>query len=198
MTERDEAVDDRETPADPGGPVAEALAEPPAGFRWPIAVERPIAAPADAVWRAISTPGNLEPGHPFVHRNPVHRWPGPDSHDEVRYLSGWIFERRFRRWREGEGYDLEIGRPGGRTSFVSWRVRPVDETSCRFRITVYPFALQRLPVVVRWVPYLLYLRPRLASYLTSVIRGFEWYLTHGEPVPRDHFGRHPWFSAPRE
>ena len=39
------------------------------------------------------------------------------------------------------------------------------------------------------------LRPLLAEYLSSVVRGFEWYVTRGEAVPRDQFGPHPWFSA---
>jgi hypothetical protein len=35
----------------------------------------------------------------------------------------------------------------------------------------------------------------LKKYLESVVRGFEWYVMRGEPVPRNQFGRHPWFSA---
>ena len=88
-------------------------------FRWPVAAERRLEAPASRVWEVISAPGNLETCHPFCARNPVHRWPGADSHDEIHYLSGRVFERRFRSWIEGVGYDLEVGRPGGRTSSVT-------------------------------------------------------------------------------
>jgi hypothetical protein len=35
----------------------------------------------------------------------------------------------------------------------------------------------------------------LGKYLQSVVKGFEWYVTRGEPVPRDQFGKHTWFSA---
>jgi len=42
---------------------------------------------------------------------------------------------------------------------------------------------------------MLYIRPMLKTYLSSVTRGFEWYVTSGEPVPRNHFGRHSWFSG---
>ena len=35
----------------------------------------------------------------------------------------------------------------------------------------------------------------LSSYLGSVLGGVAWYAERGEPVPRDAFGRHPWFSA---
>lgn len=163
-------------------------------FKWPVAVVQPIAAPAEKVWDAISMPGNLELCHPFCRKNPVHVWPGPDSHDEVHYLSGWVYERRFLHWLEGEGYDLQIGRPGGGTSFVSWRISPVDEQNCTLAITVLPDALQNIPVVFRWLPYVVRLRPMLKSYLRSVVKGFEWYVTHGEPVPRNQFGTHPWFS----
>ena len=140
-------------------------------------------------------PGNLEVCHPFCASNPVHVWPGPNSNDEIRYLSGWVYERRFRRWIEGSGYDLEIGRHGGGKSFVSWRIYPIDDRSCTLRITVYPNVLQDLPVVIRWLPHKLRLRPMLEKYLQSVVKGFEWYVTRGVPVPRDNFGRHPWFSA---
>lgn len=164
-------------------------------LQWPVASEQMIAAPAQEVWNAISRPGNLKLCHPFCASNPVQVWPGPDSRDEVHYLSGWVYERRFLRWHDGIGYDLEIGRRGGGTSSVSWRITPVDENSCVLRITVYPDILQNWPTAVRWIPYLLRLRPMLKKYLESVVRGFEWYVMRGEPVPRNQFGRHPWFSA---
>jgi hypothetical protein len=166
-------------------------------LQWPVASEQMIAAPAQEVWNAISRPGNLKLCHPFCASNPVQVWPGPDSRDEVHYLSGWVYERRFLRWHDGIGYDLEIGRRGGSTSSVSWRITPVDENSCVLRITVYPDILQNWPTAVRWIPYLLRLRPMLKKYLESVVRGFEWYVMRGEPVPRNQFGRHPhpWFSA---
>lgn len=119
------------------------------------------------------------------------------SRDEVHYLNGWVFERRFNSWFEGAGYDLEIGRRGGRQSFVSWRIRPINAERSVLQIAVYPYVLQEWPVVIRWLPYRLRVRPLLTQYLSSVCGGFEWYITRGEPVPRNHFGPHPWFSASR-
>lgn len=169
--------------------------DPTVGFKWPVSAKKVIAAPANEVWDAISRPGNLELCHPFCTSNPVQVWPGPDSRDEVHYLSGWVYERRFIRWIDGVGYDLEIGRPGGGQSLVSWRIAQIDDQSCTLRISVCPYALQNLPAVVRWIPYVLRLRPLLRAYLDSVVRGFEWYVTRGEPVPENAFGTHPWFSA---
>lgn len=170
--------------------------DPAVGFKWPVSVNRKIRAPAHDVWNAISRPGNLELCHPFCVSNPVHAWPGPDSHDEIHYLSGWQFERQFREWIEGVGYDLEIGRKGGGQSLVSWRIVPVDDLSCTLRITVCPPALQNLPIVIRWVPHVLWLQPQLRKYLDSVVRGFEWYIVRREAVPRNAFGTHRWFSDP--
>lgn len=165
-------------------------------FGRPIAVQRKIAAPAEEVWDAISMPGNLELCHPFCASNPVRSWPGPDSRDEVHYLSGWIFDRQFKHWINGSGYDLEIGRKGGGArSYVSWRISADDERACTLKITVYPQRLQGWPRVLQWIPHWLRIRPFLKSYLGSVVRGVEWYVTRGEPVPRDQFGKHPWFSA---
>jgi hypothetical protein len=164
------------------------------GFRWPITVSHSIAASADKVWEVIAMPGNLEPCHPFCAKNPVEVWPGAGSRDEIYYLSGWIFERRFNRWIEGVGYDLEIGRSGGRTSFVSWRIMPQGNQNCVLIITIYPHVLQNVPLAVRWIPHVVRLAPMLRRYLSSVVRGFEWYVIRGEPVPRNQFGSHPWFS----
>ncbi len=140
-------------------------------------------------------PGNLELCHPFCAENPVFVWPGADSRDEIHYLSGWVFERRFVRWIDGVGYDLEIGRPGGGMSFVSWRILPHANGESTLRISVYPHVLQRWPAAIRWLPHRLRLRPMLTQYLSSVVGGFEWYVTRGEAVPRNHFGSHPWFSG---
>ena len=164
-------------------------------FRWPVSVERTIEASANAVWDVISRPGNMESWHPFCASNPVRAWPGPGSIDEVHYLSGWKLERRFDDWIEGVGYDLTIGRPGGRQSSVSWRISPVDDRSCRLSITLLLHALQNMPVAIRWIPHYLWLRPMMRKYLDSVVRGIEWYVTRGEPVARDQFGEHPWFST---
>jgi hypothetical protein len=96
------------------------LAEAPnPGFKWPVAVERTIAAPAQEVWEAISMSGNLESCHPFCARNPVKVWPGSNSQDEVHYLSGWVYERRFHQWIEGIGYDLEYPQNNGLSACAS-------------------------------------------------------------------------------
>ncbi len=165
------------------------------GFKWPVAAEQTIAAPAKEVWHVISKPGNLELCHPFCARNPVQVWSGADSRDEVHYLSGRVYERRFGQWLEGTGYDLEIRSRDDALASVSWRITPIDDQSCTLRITVYPYAFQKFPVVVRWFMYVLRLRPMLGAYLESVVKGFEWYVTRGEPVPRNQFGKHVWFSA---
>jgi hypothetical protein len=171
------------------------FADPLPGYKWPVEVTQPILAPAEKVWRTISLPGNLEQCHPFCAKNPVSVWPGEDSRDEIHYLSGWIYERKFTRWIDGIGYDLEIGRSGGGKSFVSWRIIPAGNDSCSLKIAVFPHILQNQPTAVRWLPYILYIAPLLRRYLSSVTRGFAWYVSRGVPVPRNRFGKHPWFSA---
>ena len=171
--------------------------DPRPGFKWPVTVAQLIQAPVDKVWGAISMPGNLELCHPFCAQNPVEVWPGEGSRDEVHYLNGLVFERRFCQWIDGVGYDLKIGMSGGSMSFVSWRIVPLDNHNCTLSITVYPHLFQNIPFTIRWLPYILYIGPKLRSYLSSVTKGFEWYVFRGEPVPRNQFGTHPWFSTPR-
>ena len=163
-------------------------------FKWPVGVTRRMPASAGDVWDVISRPGNLHLCHPFCAQNPVTDWPGPKSRDEVHYLNGVIYERRFKRWIEGAGYDLDIGLRDGPSSFVSWRITPRGDSSSELAIVVQPHVLQGVPTVIRWIPHLARVRPLLRDYLSSVVRGFEWYLRSGEPVPRNQFGTHPWFS----
>ncbi len=165
-----------------------------AAFRWPVSVRHPINAPAADVWSAISASGNLESCHPFCAENPVSVWPGAGSIDEVHYLNGLIYERRFNTWFDGEGYDLEIWFKRRKMADVYWRIASTGDDSSTLSITVLPQALQHLPVWIRWAPHLFMMRPRLKVYLDSVVMGFEWYVTRGESVPRNHFGTHPWFS----
>lgn len=156
-------------------------------FKWPISADVEIASPR-----------SLIASHPFLADNPVEAWAGADSRDEVHYLNGVVYQRRFRGWQEGAGFDLEIFHKGTKSAWVSWRIVPVvaacanDRTN--FSITVYPLVMQHLPPVVCWLPHLFVLRPRLRAYLESVVRGYEWYITKGEPVPRNQFGVHPWYS----
>ena len=163
-------------------------------FKWSVSASRTIAVPASKIWELISSPGSLPLYHPFCEKNPVFEWPGSNSFDEVHYFNGVVLARRFSDWYDDVGYDLEIGRSGGRTSFVSWRITPVKERRSSIEIVVYPHALQHLPIVARWLPHLVRLRPQLRSYLQSVVKGLDWFITQGQPVRRNQFGAHPWFS----
>jgi hypothetical protein len=168
------------------------------GFKWPVAVSRVIPATKQHIWDLISSPGMLPLYHPFCEKNPASEWPGPDSRDEIHYFNGLVLERRFFGWHEDVGYDLEIGRSGGRTSVVSWRIAEIKERRTEITITVYPFAVQHLPVILRWVPHLTIIRPQLTRYLESVVRGLDWFASMGETVRRNQFGSHPWFSPELE
>jgi len=170
--------------------------EPLTGFKWPVSVNRAIAAPPSRVWEVISSPGLMPLYHPFCKENRVHHWPGPGSRDEIHYFSGWVLRRNIIDWIDGVGLDLEIGRSGGRTSMVSWRIADRGEQRSSLRITIYPHVLQHLPTVARWFPHVVTLRPQLTRYLVSVVKGLDWFITFEEPVRRNQFGAHPWFSPP--
>ena len=165
-------------------------------FRWPISASATIDASPQQVWTTISTAGSLEGGHPFCADNTVSKWPGEGSVDAIRYLNGRAYERHFRGWHEGSGFDIELFHKGSELAWAIWRIAELGEGRSKLTITVYPNRLQRLPVVLRWAPHLFVVRPRLRSYLASVVNGYKWFIEKGEAVPRNQFGKHPWFSAP--
>ena len=164
-------------------------------YKWPVLVTRTIGASPESIWSAISRPGNLADCHPFCDKNPVYEWPGVGSRDAVYYYSGWVYQREFVNWIDGIGYDLTIGREGGGTSYVSWRIGCDQGGAGKLSITIYPHILQDIPAAIRWLPHIIYIQPELHSYLTSVVKGFEWFITKGKPVARDQFGSHKWFSG---
>lgn len=163
-------------------------------FKWPISVNRKIEASQKDIWKAISRSGNLEDCHPYCKKNPVYEWPGAGSRDSIFYYSGWVLHREFIDWIDGEGYDLTIGREGGRKSFVSWRITNDQENISTLRITIYPHVLQKIPIVIRWIPHVTSVKPSLYNYLEAVLKGFEWFITTGKPVRENQFGKHKWFS----
>ena len=152
----------------------------------------PVAKPD--LWQEISRAGSLNDTHPFCRSNKAIAWSIDDHKDELVYLSGLTFVRQFVTWNEGEGYQLIIGDKGGPQSFVRWEIESLSSTEAKLTITVYPYILAKLGKVLSFLPFQIYIKPRLSTYLKSVLRGHSHYLTTGEPVPRNHWGSHPWFS----
>ena len=164
-------------------------------FKWPVSVSRRIDARPQKIWSAITKPGNLKDCHPFCEKNPVYEWPGVGSKDVIHYYRGWVMQRDFVNWIDGVGYDLLIGREGGKKSYVSWRITEEQNDAGRLRITIYPDILQNTPIFIRWLPYKTILQPALHNYLESVLKVFEWFITTGKPVSKNQFGSHRWFSS---
>ena len=147
-------------------------------------------------WSIISTKSHLELFHPFCEKNPVKKWPGKGAVDELQYLNGWLFERNFLNWYENEGYDLLFGRKYGRQSYVSWRIAPTKyPTRSRISITIYPFVFNTGSKFFQKIPFSLFVKPQLDSYLRSVLGGLQWYVINQTPISRNHFGIHKWFSS---
>ncbi|MHA2104966.1 MAG: hypothetical protein ACW981_16175 [Candidatus Hodarchaeales archaeon] len=92
-----------------------------------------------------------------------------------------------------------IGRRGGKKrTEVHWEINQLEESVDKKRtvllITLKIPNFQNIPVIFRWIPHYFYLRPKMKKYLDSVVKGFHYYITTGEPVRRNQFGSHSWFS----
>ena len=160
----------------------------------PITVTQRIAAPPQDVWGLISAPGHLAQCHPFCAANPVHVWDGVGSHDTIEYYNGRVVDRRFMAWLEGEGYDLDVSDSAGPLASVSWRLAP-DGAGTSLSISLTPLMLSAMLRGIRGLTSLGVMRPMMLRYLRSVLRGIEYRVTTGQPVMRNQFGAHRWFSA---
>ena len=162
-----------------------------------VTVTRRVQAGADRMWQVISTPGYLEPCHPFCERNPVQSWSGEDAEDTIRYYGGRVVQRRFNAWLEGAGYDLVVVDTAGvEQASVRWRIKAGNDTACRLSVSLRFLGLDHLPAAIRWTLHHFLVRPRMKRYLEAVVAGVVYYAEVGEPVVRNQFGSHPWFSPP--
>ena len=168
------------------------------GRRRPVTATAEIAAPPEAVWEAISAPGNLEAAHPFVRENPVERWPGVGARDRIVYHNGLRMTRHLFAWHDGAdgvlGYDLDIWHRRASVSRVRWRVTAAGAGRSVLAITVWPYLLADWPPAARQVGQALGVWPMMRWYLRSVVRGFRHVVETKRPVRRNQFGPHPVFS----
>ena len=162
-------------------------------YKQSIQVVKEINATEDELWDVISQPGHLELTHPFSKSHSVTSWPGVESNDVLIYLSGLRYERYFTDWSEGSGYTLQIGGREGKKSKVIWEISS-EENKTFLSITIYPHFLANTPRFFSFLPYELLIRPKLTSYLNSVLGGIDYYLVKKESVPKNRFGTHKWFS----
>lgn len=154
---------------------------------------RIIEAPAAAIWKEISTPGQLTKYHPYCQENKVYKWPGVGSKDGVLYYSGLYWERDFVCWREGVGFDLQIGPPTRKTALISWNIRPLGEAQSDFSLTVSPILESHLLETTKKI-YVQNFAASVEVYLDSFLRGVEHFMTTGQEVKARQFGAHPTFA----
>lgn len=141
----------------------------------------------------LTSPGHLAECHPFCESNPVDRWPGEGSHDTVVYHNGRVVHRHVTSWRDEVGFSVDVSDENGRLAAVDWEVSEAAGGS-KLTIRLAPYPLSTYRPVVRSTLQQVVVRPMLRRYLRSVVRGVRWRLETGDPVQRDQFGRHAWFS----
>ena len=161
---------------------------------WKAEYEMKIDSSVASIWEIITRPKNLELVHPFCKSNETIQWDDEGHVDRLVYLNGRTYIRQFLTWDEGEGYTLRIGEENGLQSFVRWEIDAISENKSQLTITVHPYLLAGYPKVVSILPYQLWIKPKMRRYLRSVVSGFDYVARTGKAVPRNHFGRHSWFS----
>ena len=146
--------------------------------------------PKKVIEDAIKKPGCLEDFHPFCHSNKALSWPGKNSEDELIYLNGVRYKRKFFNWTEN-GYDLEIG-GSKRKAIVNWIIKGNNNVSSLLvRINPdLPFKNR----FIKWLVWNLYIKLSIQKYINHVVKGFKFFIETGAKVHSNQFGKHSWFS----
>ena len=142
------------------------------------------------ILEAIREPGNLNKFHPFCKANTTEKWPGVGSVDNIEYLNGIKYRRKFIKWDEN-GYELEISR-NRKLANVEWIVKGGDNTSS-LRVRINPI-LPYKNKITEWVMWNFYIKYRMQAYINNVLMGFKHYLDTQTTVEHNKFGKHSWFS----
>ena len=159
-----------------------------------ISYEVKIEKSVDKVWDIISSPGHLNQIHPFCEQNIVLESKNEIIlKDQLNYLNGLIYYRTFTDWKPMIGYSIKIGSKNGKKSDVKWQI--IDKGLFTYvKITVKPYKSDKIPKLLYPIYHYAVIRPKLKSYLKSVLRGLQYYLTYEKTVTRNEFGNHSWFS----
>ena len=158
-----------------------------------VTVSREIEASHDELWDFISTPEYLNYCHPFCKKNTIIKWEKDKHSDILVYLNGLTYIRKFVEWNEKDGYSLLIGEENKEQSKVVWKINS-QENKTYLKISVYPYFLRDYPKFISFIPYKFFIKPKLTSYLKSVLDGINFYMVNKIPVQRNMTGRHTWFS----
>lgn len=149
---------------------------------------------AQQIWKVISSPRNLELFHPFCKTNDVIYWKNSEKREDMLiYLNGLKYSRNFYHWEENEGYKLHIGTKDGKKSNVEWKITHHSDNSF-ISIEVFPYISSKYPLFVNYILFFTIVKPNIKNYLQSVLNGLAWYMDHKEPVKKNQFGKHKWFS----
>ena len=138
----------------------------------------------------MARPGYLEDSHPFCRRNTVRRWPGVGSWDTVHYYNGKSLHRDFVSWVEGSGYTVNVRRDDNTlVAVVEFGVTPqLGGSACTMFTAVRLPSRGRLVDLASMVLWKVKIESEVRFYFTAVLKGFEHFLTTGNPVRREQFG----------
>ena len=162
-------------------------------YHWSITGIQEVPINSKDLWEIISNPSNLEKFHPFCFKNPVIKWPGEKSIDEVHYYNGLILERNIKNWFDKKGYDLFIGKKDGKQSFVSWEIQEISGKTS-LKITIYPWIYNQGFKIIQFLPFFIFVKPQLQKYINSVLKGLNYFINSNKPVIKNQFGSHRLFS----
>jgi hypothetical protein len=94
----------------------------------------------DIVWEIISSKNALELFHPYCLKNDAIDY---KKKDKLVYLNGLIYIREFSVWKPNKGFELSIGKKGGKKSKVIWEIKILDR-GCEVKISVFPYSSSKI------------------------------------------------------
>ena len=104
---------------------------------------------------------------------------------------------KFFEWNDKLGYSLIIKKNNLSLAEVKWQIIPSKNDSCELLIQldiIKNSLLKNYPNFLRWFIVKVIIKPKMKSYLKSVISGVGFYVETGIAVKKNQFGRNMIFS----
>jgi len=146
------------------------------------------------VWKVMATTGHLEKVHPFCKLHTSKKFQGVGDQDFFVFYNNKEFNRIVIDWKDGESFTLDLFDETNYKQIVIFKV--VEDVSGKSLMSIRfeTNSFKDVPESKWDENYIKKVISNHKHYFSSVLRGFNHFITTGEVVKRNQFGIHQEYS----
>lgn len=146
------------------------------------------------LWGLLISPGHLILTHPYCKEHIAEKWGVLGATDLLVFNNEKQKEREV-IYMDKHFFILQLTQGDtGNDIKVKFETHELANEKCELFMTVSLDSFKNIPRPIWWLYAKLKLLPSYELYISSVIKGYKYYLEKNEEVTEDQFGYHPYYS----